>query len=178
MKAGDSVLDVGCGSGVFLRAVTDLGARAYGLDASRALLQVARARVPEADLRVGDAEQLPHEDDFFDLVTGFNSFFFADDMVAALREGGACREAGRDRADPGLGATRALRARADAGGGGTSQAPAAGAGRRAAPAAMAAGRARGHRVRGATGAEQSFSLSTASSSGRAARCRGMLSRAG
>ena len=87
------VLDVGCGSGVFLRAVTDLGARAYGLDASRALLQVARARVPEADL-VGDAEQLP-DDDFFDLVTGFNSFFFADDMVAALREGDVSRSRAR-----------------------------------------------------------------------------------
>ena len=71
---------------MFLRAVTDLGGRAYGLDASRGLLRVARARVPEADLRVGDLQSLPHEDDFFDVVTGFNSFFFADDMVAALRE--------------------------------------------------------------------------------------------
>ena len=86
VRAGDRVLDVGCGSGVFLRVVTDLSARAYGLDASRALLRAARARVPEADLRLGDAERLPHGDDFFDLVTGFNSFFFADDMVAALRE--------------------------------------------------------------------------------------------
>lgn len=83
---GDRVLDVGCGTGVFLRAVTDLGARAHGLDASPALLRIARSRVPEADLRVGDVESLPHEDDFFDVVTGFNSFFFADDMVAALRE--------------------------------------------------------------------------------------------
>jgi SAM-dependent methyltransferase len=33
-------------------------------------------------------EHLPYEDDSFDLVTGFNSFFFADDMVAALREAG------------------------------------------------------------------------------------------
>ena len=86
VQAGDRVLDVGCGSGVFLHAVTDLGARAYGLDASRGLLRVARARVPEADIRVGDAQSLPHADDFFDVVTGFNSFFFADDMVAALRE--------------------------------------------------------------------------------------------
>jgi SAM-dependent methyltransferase len=33
-------------------------------------------------------ESLPFEDDSFDLVTGFNSFFFANDMVAALREAG------------------------------------------------------------------------------------------
>jgi SAM-dependent methyltransferase len=31
-------------------------------------------------------EALPYQDDSFDLVTGFNSFFFANDIVAALRE--------------------------------------------------------------------------------------------
>ena len=51
-----------------------------------ALLRLARARVPEAELRRGDAEWLPFDDDSFDLVTGFNSFFFAADMTAALRE--------------------------------------------------------------------------------------------
>jgi ubiquinone/menaquinone biosynthesis C-methylase UbiE len=91
IEAGDRVLDVGCGTGVFLEAVAKLGGRPHGLDASRSLLRVARARVPQAELRVGDAESLPFEDDSFDVVTGFNSFFFADDMVAALRE--ACRVA-------------------------------------------------------------------------------------
>jgi SAM-dependent methyltransferase len=88
VEAGNRVLDVGCGTGVFLRAVADLGARPHGLDAARALLRVARARVPTAELRVGDAERLPFDDDSFDVVTGFNSFFFADDMVAAVREAG------------------------------------------------------------------------------------------
>jgi hypothetical protein len=31
-------------------------------------------------------EALPYEDDTFDLVTGFNSFFLAADLVSALRE--------------------------------------------------------------------------------------------
>jgi SAM-dependent methyltransferase len=57
-----------------------------GLDASDALIAFARDRLPRADLRVGEMEQLPWDDDTFDLVTGFNSFFFANDMVAALRE--------------------------------------------------------------------------------------------
>lgn len=94
VAARHRVLDVGCGTGVFLRAVADLGARPHGLDASRALLRVARARVPEAELRVGDAELLPFDDDSFDVVTGFNSFFFADDMVAALREAGRVAKPG------------------------------------------------------------------------------------
>jgi SAM-dependent methyltransferase len=85
---GTRVLEVGCGSGVFLRAAADRGAQVSGLDASRALLRLARVRVPQADLRVGDLQFLPYEDDAFDVVAGFNAFFFAADMVAALREAG------------------------------------------------------------------------------------------
>jgi SAM-dependent methyltransferase len=92
--AGRRVLEVGCGSGVFLRAASDRGAEVSGLDASEALLDIARRRVPEADLRAGDMQFLPYEDDFFDVVAGFNSFFFAADMVAALREAGRVAKPG------------------------------------------------------------------------------------
>jgi SAM-dependent methyltransferase len=88
------VLDIGCGVGAFLRLVTDRDARAFGLDASDALLDVARQRLPDADLRVGEMEALPYEDDTFDLVTGFNSFFFANDIVAAVREAGRVAKPG------------------------------------------------------------------------------------
>jgi SAM-dependent methyltransferase len=91
---GQPVLDVGCGTGVFLRLVRDRGARPFGLDASDALLEIARERVPDADLRVGEMEALPYEDDSFDLVTGFNAFFFASDFVAALREAGRVAKPG------------------------------------------------------------------------------------
>lgn len=88
LAAGQRVLDIGCGVGAFLRVVAARGGEAYGIDASEALIELARVRLPDADLRVGDMEHLPWEDDSFDLVTGFNAFFFADDMVAALREAG------------------------------------------------------------------------------------------
>jgi SAM-dependent methyltransferase len=88
------VLDVGCGAGTFLRLVADRGARPVGLDASEALIELARTRVPEAELRVGDMEALPYDEDTFDLVTGFTSFFFADDIVAALREAGRVAKPG------------------------------------------------------------------------------------
>jgi SAM-dependent methyltransferase len=71
------VLDTGCGVGAFLRLAAARGARAFGLDASTALLDVARRRVPDADLRLADMEALAHDDATFDLVCGFNSFFFA-----------------------------------------------------------------------------------------------------
>jgi SAM-dependent methyltransferase len=94
IRPGSRVLDIGCGVGVFLGLVADRGAEVFGLDASEALLASARERLPNADLRVGDMESLPYEDDTFDLVTGFNSFFFATDMVAALREAGRVAKPG------------------------------------------------------------------------------------
>jgi SAM-dependent methyltransferase len=86
LEQGAEVLDVGCGAGAFLRLVATKGGVPHGIDASEALIEFARTRLPGADVRVGEMEDLPFEDDRFDLVTGFNSFFFADDMVAALRE--------------------------------------------------------------------------------------------
>src|ERR671921_277841 len=91
---GRLVLDVGCGVGSFLRLVAERGGRPYGIDASEALLDVARLRLPDADLRHGDMEALPYADDTFDVVTGFTSFFFANDIVAALREAGRVAKPG------------------------------------------------------------------------------------
>ena len=87
-RPGDHVLDVGCGTGVFLRMCADRGATATGIDAAENLLEIARGRVPEADVRLGDLQTLPYADNSFDLVTGFTSFFFAEDIVAALQEAG------------------------------------------------------------------------------------------
>jgi SAM-dependent methyltransferase len=86
ISEGHAVLEVGCGSGVFLRLAADRGARVTGLDAAGPLVDLARQRVPEAEVRTGDMQFLPYEDASFDLVCGFNTFFFAADMVAALRE--------------------------------------------------------------------------------------------
>jgi SAM-dependent methyltransferase len=94
VEPGQLVLDIGCGAGVFLRLVSERGAKAFGLDASETLIAAARSRIPEADLRVGDMEALPYADDTFDLVTGFTSFFFANDMTAALREAGRVAKPG------------------------------------------------------------------------------------
>lgn len=89
------VLDVGCGAGRFCRMVADRGAGVAGLDATPAFVAIARARVLDGDFRVGDMEALPWDDDSFDLVTGFNSFFIAGDMVRALEE---ARRVARPRA--------------------------------------------------------------------------------
>ena len=79
------------------------GATVTGLDASAGLLDVARERLPEADLREGDLEALPYADDSFDAVTAFNSVQYASDPTAALREIRRVARPGAPRRDHDLG---------------------------------------------------------------------------
>jgi SAM-dependent methyltransferase len=86
VNSGEKVLDIGCGAGGALMAARALGGEVAGLDASPALAAIARQRLPNARIEVGDMEELPFSDGAFDVVTGFNSFQFAGDIVQALRE--------------------------------------------------------------------------------------------
>jgi len=83
---GINYLDVGCGSGMATSIARERGATVHGLDAANSLLEIARARTPDGDFRQGDVESLPFEDRTFACVTGFNSFQYAGNPVAALRE--------------------------------------------------------------------------------------------
>jgi SAM-dependent methyltransferase len=83
---GTTVLDCGCGAGRFVGLATQRGAAVAGIDASGELAEIAAKRTPGADIRVGDFEALPWPDNTFDVVTGFSTFQFADDHVAALGE--------------------------------------------------------------------------------------------
>ena len=79
-------LDVGCGSGMAAGLAADLGAEVSGIDASEALLMIAKERTGKADFQIGDLEDIPFEDDSFDVVTGFNSFQYAGNPALALGE--------------------------------------------------------------------------------------------
>jgi SAM-dependent methyltransferase len=84
--SGLASLDVGCGTGLALRLAADDGATVTGLDASAPMLDVARERLPEADLRVGDIQELPFDDSTFDVVTAFNVVQYAADPTSAAGE--------------------------------------------------------------------------------------------
>lgn len=64
-----SILDVGCGIGNSLFALYANGFKnTVGLDFERQLAEYARQMVPEARLVVGNAEQIPFQDQAFDCV--------------------------------------------------------------------------------------------------------------
>jgi SAM-dependent methyltransferase len=83
---GTTLLDIGCGAGMFCQMATQRGAQVTGLDATPELLAIARERVPQGAFRIGELEALPYADNTFDVVTGFNAFQFAADPANALGE--------------------------------------------------------------------------------------------
>lgn len=83
---GTRLLDVGCGSGMALALAARRGAEPAGIDQSPGLVDIARDRAPRASVAIGDMASLPFGSEAFDVVTGFNSFQYADNVVAALRE--------------------------------------------------------------------------------------------
>lgn len=83
---GLALADIGCGSGQALRLAAQAGARVTGVDAAAPMLDVVREQLPDADLRVGDIEELPFDDGTFDVVTAFNAIQYASDIPAAVRE--------------------------------------------------------------------------------------------
>jgi len=83
---GTRLLDIACGSGYAASVAAGRGATVAGLDASEALIAIARARTPGGDFRVGDMFALPFEDDCFDVATSFNGIWKG--CEDALREAG------------------------------------------------------------------------------------------
>ncbi len=81
-----SVLDVGTGTGLFAEAFSHRGLTIAGVDASEAMVEAARKHVPDADLRVATAEELPFGDASFDLVFLGLVFHETDSPAHAVAE--------------------------------------------------------------------------------------------
>jgi len=81
-----SLLDAGCGSGVFCTRAADNGWKVTGLDATPQLLDLARRRTSTVTFLEGDLEVLPLPSQSIDVVTGFNAYQYAADQRAALTE--------------------------------------------------------------------------------------------
>ncbi|HSG64625.1 MAG TPA: methyltransferase domain-containing protein, partial [Gammaproteobacteria bacterium] len=85
-KPEHTLLDVGCGLGLLLEAASCYTARLRGIDVSEVAIAEARRRLPEAEVRLGNAECLPYADDSFDLVCCLGSLERMLDAAKALDE--------------------------------------------------------------------------------------------
>jgi len=86
-QAGDSLLDVGCGTGWFTRRVAADDLVATGLDSNPAWLDYARAHSsPALNWVKGDARDLPFADASFDHVLSIAALCFVDDERQAVAE--------------------------------------------------------------------------------------------
>ena len=92
-RAGDLLLDLGCGNGTDvqeLAAIVGSAGRVLGVDKSAALIEEAKERSADlglpVDFRVGDAHALQLENDSFDGCRSDRTFQHLDHPLAALEE--------------------------------------------------------------------------------------------
>ena len=90
VEPGDTVLDLGCGSGYAGRALRDPNdaGRVYGLDGSPEMAQNARSYTDDPDVGyvVGDFDSLPFADDSIDHVWSMEAFYYAQNPRQTLEE--------------------------------------------------------------------------------------------
>lgn len=102
IRNGDKALDLACGTGWASRAIATLGreAKIRGVDIAHGLVESARniAKRSNLDIEydVGDAEQLPYENETFDaVISSFGIMFASRPEVAASELTRIVRQGGR-----------------------------------------------------------------------------------
>ncbi len=89
LRPGDRVLDVACGTGVIAReAVSQVGPEGsvVGIDINPNMLDMARVIEPSVDWRECNAQDLPFDDEEFDVVVCQQGLQFFSERDVALRE--------------------------------------------------------------------------------------------
>ena len=89
----DVILDIGCGGGVNVeRFIKMTDNKVYGLDYSELACERSKELNKKAidngrcEIIQGSVSDMPFEDDYFDVVTGFETVYFWPDFVNDLKE--------------------------------------------------------------------------------------------
>lgn len=82
-KQPGTLLDVGCGVGIFLQRVKETGWKAVGVDLSSGAVQYARAH--GLDVRLGEIEKMKFRPRSFDVITLFQTIEHIDDPLNILK---------------------------------------------------------------------------------------------
>lgn len=86
-KKGDTLLDIGCGTGANLFSFLEMGLEVTGLDPSPYMLDIASKSLSDrADLHRGFAEDLPFEDNSFNYSCFMTTLEFVEDPKKAIEE--------------------------------------------------------------------------------------------
>lgn len=86
-RRGESVLDIGCGTGTNLRTFLEMGLQVTGLDPSPYMLDIALGKVgARVDFYRGYAEDLPFDDNSFNHACLVTTLEFVADPLKALAE--------------------------------------------------------------------------------------------
>ena len=84
----EKLLDIGCGTGWLINSLAkQRSAQYFGLDISENMLQRAKDKnIPNATFVIGSSDDLPYEDEMFDIVTCVQSFHHYPDSKKAMQE--------------------------------------------------------------------------------------------
>ena len=86
-QRGQSLLEVGCGTGHNLEFFSELGLNVTGIDSSEPMLQMAAKKLgPNARLLLGEANRLAFGNNSFDIVALITVLEFLPDPAGALKE--------------------------------------------------------------------------------------------
>ena len=88
--SGQTLLDVGCGTGHWSSFFAEMGYQVTGIDVAPEMIDVARRAVPECTFQIADACELPFEDASFDVVASMVVLEFLPNPTTAVQEMARC----------------------------------------------------------------------------------------
>jgi ubiquinone/menaquinone biosynthesis C-methylase UbiE len=83
---GKSLLDIGCGAGVHIKAYSKKGAKCFGMDISKTMIDLAKKNNPKVEFKVGTVTKLPYKSNSFDVATCSLCLDYIGDLNKAFKE--------------------------------------------------------------------------------------------